>query len=131
MGALLGALAVAEDRSQLAVLADLLPALLAEEEALRKENQQLHEELDTPTGPTADECDADAILADYERLLMPAQALAVRVDELEATWRSSSRNLELAAHQLGDPKARATVAVLKARDALRAALEEEGAPSDG
>jgi hypothetical protein len=131
MGALLGALAVAEDRSQLAVLADLFPSLLADPEGLRRENRELREKLDASAGHTADECEADAIQAEYERLATAAQALVARLDDLEAAWRSPGQDLEVAAHQLREPTARATVAVLNASNAVRAALAEEIATSDG
>lgn len=68
--------------------------------------------------------EASGIQTEYERLERAARTLAERVDELEAAWRTPGQNLEVAAHQLWEPRARATVAVLRAHNALRAALSD-------
>ncbi len=87
MGTLLAALAVTEDRSQLAALADLCGAApmpsAAELESLRRENQRLRDQLDVSAGHSADECEADAIQAEYD-------ALERRAERVEAAARRAT-----------------------------------------
>lgn len=87
MGALLAALAVAEDRSQLAVLCDLCGAAAdepagADLESLQRDNQRLRDQLDASASHTAEECEADAIQAEYEALQRRAEQLETALHSL-------------------------------------------------
>ncbi len=101
MGTLLAALAVAEDRSQLAVLVDLCGAApmpsAAELDSLRRENQRLRDQLDVSAGHSADECEADAIQAEYDALQRPAERVEAAARRATTANDTSAALVELEA----------------------------------